>query len=176
MRLWHFLFIVGLLAVLPPSTTAQSWQNQMSFTAGPQVPTGSLAQTFNTGVGLAGTYYYRTSSHFFVGLRGGYHRLENPTQNVGWTVVPLHFASKINFSLTGLQPYLGLTGGAYIVEPDGSDDGRVDAGAGPQFGFRLPVAWGLDIDLNATYEVLFSESDSYAYVGLNAGLAYIFGR
>lgn len=49
-------------------------------------------------------------------------------------------------------------------------------GIAPRVGFRLPITTGVDVDLNTTYEVVLQESTNLAYVGLNVGIAYIFGR
>jgi hypothetical protein len=90
-------------------------------------------------------------------------------------IIPLQFASKFNFTLTGLQPYVGFDGGFYLLRPNGGNDSS-EFGIAPKFGFRLPLAWGVDIDLNATYEVILDDPDERSYVGLNAGVAYIFGQ
>jgi len=170
------LLLLGLALPLS-SATAQTptWTNQLAVTGGPQFPTDTFEKAFDTGGGLAVTYYSRPSSHFFFGLRGGYHRFEAQTGDATLSVIPLHIASKYNFSLTGLQPYAGVDGGVYLLRPnEGEDDSEF--GVAPKFGVRVPIAFGVDLDLNATYEVVFTDPENTTYVGLNAGFAYIFGR
>lgn len=172
------LVVLGLLILTSlslPATAQPSWQNQIAVTGGPQLATGPFGDTWKTGSGLAVTYYSRPSSHFFFGLRGGYHRFQAQTGPAELNVIPLQFASKFNFTLTGLQPYVGFDGGFYLLRPNGGDDSS-EFGIAPKFGFRLPIASGVDIDLNATYEVILDDPDERSYVGLNAGVAYIFGR
>lgn len=167
------LFVLALSAGCAPAQP--SWQNQIAVTGGAQLPTGPFADGWKTGTGLAATYYSRPSSHFFFGVRGGYHRFQAQTGSGTLNVIPLQFASKYNLSLTGLQPYLGVDGGFYLLRPEGGPD-RSEFGVAPKFGLRLPIASGVDIDLNATYEVILDDPDNTTYLGLNAGVAYIFGR
>lgn len=165
-----------LLVLSAGSASAQpSWQNQIAVTGGPQFTTGAFGDGFKTGSGLAAAYYYRPSTYFFFGLRGGFHRFQPQDGDAQLDVVPLQFASKYNFSVTGVQPYVGLDGGLYLLRPE-TGDGTSELGVAPKFGLRIPIASGVDIDLNATYEVLLQDPDNTTYVGLNAGVAYIFGR
>jgi len=168
------LFLVFAVSV-GPASAQPAWQNQIAVTGGAQLPTGPFDDRVKTGSGLAATYYYRPSTYFFFGLRGGFHRFQSRGAGGRLDVLPLQFASKLNLSVTGVQPYLGLDGGFYLRRPE-TGDGSSELGVAPKFGFRLPIASGVDIDLNATYEVLFTEPDNTTYLGLNAGFAYIFGR
>ena len=163
------------VALATPAMAQPSWQNQLAVTGGPQLPHGPLADDKKTGSGLALTYYHRPTSHLFLGLRGGYHRFEPKTSGTTLNVVPIHFASKLNFTLTGIQPYVGLDGGLYLIRPEGRDN-TSEFGLAPKFGFRFPVASGVDIDLHATYEVILDEQENTTYFGVNGGIAYIFGR
>jgi hypothetical protein len=172
-------FLSGLFLVLAvsvgPASAQPTWQNQLAVTGGAQFPTGAFDDRVKTGSGLAATYYYRPSTYFFFGLRGGFHRFQAQGRDAQLDVVPLQFASKYNFSVTGVQPYVGLDGGFYLLRPE-TGDGSSEFGVAPKFGLRLPIASGVDIDLNATYEVILRDPDNTTYVGLNAGVAYIFGR
>jgi hypothetical protein len=166
--------LVLALSVLP-AAAQPAWQNQIAVTGGPQLTTGAFGDDFKTGSGLAATYYYRPSTYFFFGLRGGFHRFQPQGGGGRLDVLPLQFASKYNFSVTGVQPYVGLDGGLYLLRPEGGD-GSSEFGVAPKFGLRIPIASGVDIDLNATYEVVLQDPDNTTYIGLNAGFAYIFGR
>ena len=168
------LLLALALSVLP-AAAQPSWQNQIAVTGGPQLTTGAFGDGFKTGSGLAATYYYRPSSHFFFGLRGGFHRFQPQGGGARFDILPLQFASKYNFSITGVQPYVGLDGGLYLLRPE-VGDGSSEFGVAPKFGLRIPIASGVDIDLNATYEVILQDPDNTTYIGLNAGVAYIFGR
>ncbi len=164
-----------LVGAATPAHGQRAWKNQIAVTGGAQLPMGDFGDAFQNGVGFDATYYYRPSRHFFIGLRSGYHWFEKTDGNSTCGVIPVHFASKYNFSLTGLQPYVGLDGGLYLLRPEGGSN-TSEFGLAPQFGFRIPIASGVDIDLNATYEVILDDPNNRTYIGLNAGLAYIFGR
>ncbi len=153
------------------------WTHQLSLTAGAQSPVADPLQNgYQTGVGFKGTYYYRTSRHFFFGVSGGYHWFQALGTDTVLDVIPLQFAFKFNFRLTGLQPYIGSDGGPVLLRDNTSSEVRNEMGVAPKFGFRLPIARGADLDLNLTYEVIFTEPEPTTYLGANAGLAYIFGR
>lgn len=169
------LAVLLLTSLALPATAQPSWQNQLAVTGGAQIATGPFGDGWKTGSGLAVTYYSRPSSHFFFGLRGGYHRFQAQRGDATLNVIPAHFASKLNFTLTGVQPYVGLDGGLYFLRPE-SGDSTSEFGVAPKFGFRIPLASGVDLDLNATYEVILDDPDNTTYIGLNAGFAYIFGR
>lgn len=84
-------------------------------------------------------------------------------------------ASKYNLSLRGVQPYLGFDGGMYLLRSE-TGTPSTEYGVAPKVGFRLPITTGVDVDLNTTYEVVLQESTNITYVGLDVGIAYIFGR
>lgn len=172
-------FVTAVLLVLAvsalPALAQPSWQNQLAVTGGAQFPTETFGDGWKTGSGLSGTYYSRPSSYFFFGLRSGYHRFQAEASDATLNLIPVHFASKLNLSLTGLQPYLGLDGGLYLLRPEQGENSS-EFGVAPKFGFRIPLASGVDLDLNTTYEVLLDDPDNRPYWGVNAGFAYIFGR
>jgi len=173
MRTSALLIAVFLVAGLTLPASAQSWTHQIAVNGGAQFPAGQFDDAYKTGSGVAATYYYRPSRHFFLGLRGGYHRFKRRGNSQTLGVIPLHFASKYNFSLTGIQPYAGLDGGFYLLRPE-NDENTSEFGLAPKIGLRIPIASGVDIDVNAIYEVILDDPDNQTYIGLNAGVAYIF--
>lgn len=174
MRTSILLILAALVAGLTLPATAQSWKHQIAVNGGAQFPAGQFDDDYKTGSGVTATYYYRPSRHFFFGLRGGYHRFKTRGNSQTLGIIPLHFASKYNFSLTGLQPYAGLDGGFYLLSSE-NEEGTSEFGLAPKIGLRIPIASGVDIDLNTMYEVIFNDPDNQTYIGLNAGIAYIFG-
>ena len=174
MRTFTLLMAAVLAAGLALPASAQSWKHQIAVNGGAQFPGGQFDDAYKTGSGLAATYYYRPSSRFFFGLRGGYHRFKARSGNQTLGIIPLHFASKYNFALTGLQPYAGLDGGFYLLRSE-NGDGTSEFGLAPKVGLRIPIASGVDLDVNAMYEVILDDPDNQTYIGLNAGVAYIFG-
>ena len=163
-------FLTGLSA----DATAQtpSWQHQLYVNAGPQFVTGSASDALGTGFGIDGGYYYRADRAFFIGFTGGFHQFS--ADNGGdLTVIPLNATAKYNFSLTGIQPYIGADGGPSVLS---NGDSETKFGIAPRLGLRIPVARGVDIDLTLKYSVVFDDPDNFTYVGTSGGFAYIFDR
>lgn len=165
------------LAVLPLSASAQtpSWQHQVVFNAGPQFVTGDASDGFKTGLAIDAGYYYRAADAFFIGAFGGLHQFKGKGGTSDLNVVPLNLAVKYNFSLTGVQPYVGVEGGPFLIRPDGGDN-TTEIGLVPRLGVRVPLSRGIDLDLSLKYNVIFQEDSSLTYVGANGGFAYILDR
>ncbi|PSQ85650.1 MAG: hypothetical protein BRD42_08100 [Bacteroidetes bacterium QS_3_64_15] len=163
-------FLTGLSA----DATAQtpSWQHQLYVNAGLQFVTESPSDALGTGFGIDGGYYYRADRAFFIGFTAGLHQFSSSGE-ANRTVIPLNATAKYNFSLTGIQPYIGADGGPFVSS---NGDSGTKFGIAPQFGLRIPVARGIDIDLTLKYSVIFTDSDNLTYVGTNGGFAYIFDR
>jgi len=174
-RLATFASLLLLLTVAAPDQAqAQDWQHQVYFNAGPQFVTGDASDAYKTGLAIDGGYYYRASSNFFVGLAGGYHQFEADGPGDKLTIIPVHLAAKYNFSLTGVQPYIGVEGGPYFSSASG--EGETNFGVAPRVGLRIPLSRGFDPDINAKYNVIFQEDSNFNYVGVNGGPAYIPNR
>lgn len=168
------ILVAGLLFAVSPDATVQtpSWQHQLYVNAGPQFATGSFGDVYDTGFGIDGGYYYRADRAFFVGVAGGFHQFSSDAAG-DLTVIPLNIAAKYNFSLTGIQPYIGAEGGPVVLS---NGDSETKFGVVPRIGLRIPIARGLDIDLNLKYDVIFDDPDNVTYVGANGGFAYILDR
>lgn len=170
------LFTLCLFAGTPHVASAQTWTNQLALTGGLQSPTGPFSDEYQPGVGFDGTYYYRASRSFFLGVSGGYHWFQAEGTDTVLDAIPLQLAFKANLSLTGLQPYIGADGGPVLLRTEASNIDTNHFGVAPKFGVRLPIVRGADLDLNLTYEVIFTDPETTTYIGANAGVAYIFGR
>jgi opacity protein-like surface antigen len=168
-------FLLLFLAAAPTDATAQTpnWQHQIYFNSGPQFVTGDAADGYKTGLAIDGGYYYRASDAFFIGLAGGYHQFVGKGGNPDLDIIPVHLAFKYNFSLTGVQPYIGVEGGPYFV--DGAES-STEYGFAPRLGLRIPLSPGFDLDLNVKYNVITQEENNFNYIGLNGGPAYIPNR
>ena len=173
------LALLVAVALTPLDTSAQpSWDHQIVFNSGPQFPTGSFADAgdaYKAGFALDLGYYYRADDALFIGFNGGYHQFKGKQGTANdRNLLPLHLALKYNFSLTGLQPYLGIEGGPVLVQNTNAANGT-EVGMTPRLGLRIPLSRGVDLDLNVKYNVVFAEESS-TYVGGNGGFAYILDR
>ncbi len=180
------LVALFLCALGPQPAQAQtpSWKHQVVFNAGPQFLTGDFADAYKTGLAIDVGYYYRASDALFVGVYGGYHQFKDEDDvpelhigedNANLNIIPVNLAFKYNFSLTGVQPYIGAEGGPFFFSPS-NGDGSTELGISPRIGVRIPLSHGIDLDLNLKYNVIFSDPSNFTYVGANGGFAYILDR
>jgi hypothetical protein len=176
-RLLSTLVAVVLgLALLPQTAEAQntpSWKHQIVFNSGPQFPTGDAGDAYKTGLAIDAGYYYRAGDAFFVGAFGGYHQFESDGAGSDLNIIPVNLAFKYNFSLTGIQPYVGAEGGPFFLS---NGESETQFGVAPRLGIRVPLSRGIDLDINVKYNVLFDDPSNIAYVGANGGFAYILDR
>jgi len=168
------LFLVLFVLTALPAKAQPDWRHQVYFNAGPQFVTGDQSDAFKTGLAIDGGYYYRAGTGAFIGLATGYHQFKGDGPGTGdLNVIPLHGALKYNFSLTGIQPYVGGEVGPYFLS---NGESETKFGVTPRLGIRIPLAEGIDLDLNLKYNVIFNDPDNLTYVGGNAGFSYILGR
>lgn len=175
-RLGLLVAALLLFVTAPPEEGAAQtryWQHQLYFNGGPQFVTGEQADAYKTGLAIDGGYYYRASRSFFIGVAGGYHQFTSEGGAPDIDIIPVHLAAKYNFSLTGVQPYIGAEGGPYFIN---AAENSTEIGIAPRLGLRIPLSRGFDLDLNVKYNVIFREKDEFTYVGLNGGPAYIPSR
>ena len=168
------LFLALLFVLAVPAEAQPDWRHQVYFNAGPQFVTGDQSDAFKTGLAIDGGYYYRAGTAAFIGLATGYHQFKGDGPNTGdLNVIPLHGALKYNFSLTGIQPYVGGEFGPYFLS-NGTSETKF--GVTPRLGLRIPLAEGIDLDLNLKYNLIFNDPENFTYVGANGGFSYILGR
>jgi hypothetical protein len=164
----------GLLLLGPSPSCAQTlpWQHQLEATGGPQLAAVPDTDTQPALYGGALTYYYRASRNLFVSLSGGYYRAVSAAPpSVPDGLVPVLIGGKFNFSLVGLQPYVGAEAGVYVPGPELS---RAQLGVAPKVGLRIPLAAGFDLDLDVRYQALLGEAD-LSFISTHAGFAFSFG-
>ena len=167
----------------PAWAQTPSWKHQIVFNTGPQFVTGDFGDAYKTGLAIDVGYYYRATDALFVGVYGGYHQFKDQDEDVlpiggddaDLDIIPVNLAFKYNFSLTGIQPYIGAEGGPFFLSPS-NGDGSTEIGLSPRIGVRIPLSRGIDLDLNLKYNVIFSDQNNLTYVGANGGFAYILDR
>lgn len=165
------LFAALFLFTALPAEAQPSWRHQVYFNSGPQFVTGDASKAYKTGLAIDAGYYYRASRSAFIGIAGGYHQFAGDASGVGdLNIIPINLALKYNFSLTGIQPYVGAEGGPYLVS---NGESETNFGVTPRLGLRIPLAEGIDLDLNVKYNVIFQDPENFTYVGANGGFSYI---
>lgn len=185
----HTLMAVAaaLVLLLGASTSAaqtggsQPWKHQLNITGGIDFPGGTYADEtdLSLGLGVEATYYRQFARRdVFLSLMAGYHRFGFGSfgSDRGLTVVPLLGGVRYNFTLTGIQPYIGAEIGIYLLnEGEGgsvtvNDLDDIAAGILPKAGLRIPIEPQLDVDLSLKYHLILTSELSF--LGLNAGVAY----
>jgi hypothetical protein len=165
----------------PARAQTPSWKHQIVFNTGPQFVTGDFGDAYKTGLAIDVGYYYRATDALFIGAYGGYHQFKDKGGNLviggnsDLNIIPVNLAVKYNFSLTGIQPYVGAEGGPFFLSPS-NGDGSTEIGLSPRIGLRIPLSRGIDLDLTLKYNVIFSDPSNFTYVGTNGGFAYILDR
>lgn len=170
-------FFCCAFSLQPTQAQTPSWKHQIVFNSGPQFVIEDFADGYKTGFAIDGGYYYRASDALFVGAYGGYHQFKGKEKTSDLDIIPVNLAFKYNFSLTGLQPYIGAEGEPFFLN-SANDDSSTEIGLSPRLGLRVPLSRGIDLDLNVKYNLifLFSDPSNFTYVGTNGGFAYILDR
>lgn len=170
MKRLAFLLAALFFFTALPADAQVSWRHQLYFNAGPQFVTGNAGDAYKTGLAIDGGYYFRATRSGFVGIAGGYHQFAGEGTRGDLNIIPVHLALKYNFSLTGIQPYIGGEAGPYFLS-NGSSETKF--GVAPRLGLRVPLAEGIDLDLNVKYNIIFQDPENFTYVGANGGFSYI---
>jgi hypothetical protein len=171
MKRFISLFALLFLLTALPADAQPDWRHQVYFNAGPQFVTGDFSDAYKTGLAIDVGYYYRATRSSFIGVAGGLHQFAGDASGFGdLDVIPINLAFKYNFSLTGIQPYAGAEAGPYFVS---NGDSETNFGLAPRIGLRVPLAEGIDLDLNLKYNVVFQDPENFTYVGANGGFSYI---
>jgi hypothetical protein len=173
MNRFSSLLLALLFLLALPAEAQPDWRHQVYFNAGPQFVTGDRADAVKTGLAIDVGYYYRATRAGFIGVAGGLHQFAGTGSGGDRDLIPITLAFKYNFALTGIQPYVGAEAGPYFSS---NGDTETNVGLTPRLGLRVPLAEGIDLDLNLKYNVIFSDPDNLTYVGANGGFSYILGR
>ena len=155
--------------------------------------------TDNMTVGLSGGYIlFGDESSEFIGPGSSY------KTDFSSHVIPIIADFTYAFGeLGGLQPYFRAAGGGYFLSRSFERNGDLGTGTGggiltadgsveelylgvqPQVGIMFPISDALGVDINAAYNMIFGldnggdtedNSGNAAYIGLNAGIYYVFGN
>jgi hypothetical protein len=174
------LFTLSLCTATLHAQREQPWKKQFNVDVGAEFPGGATTDALGltTGFGINGTFYYQLLTRVtFLSLSAGYNSFGvEGSSSTSVTVVPILIGLKYNFTLTGVQPYIGLELGVYntSVKVNGNTvegSGGSDFGIMPKFGVRIPLAPQFDLDLVLKYHNVFSDQ-TFNFIGLDGGVAY----
>lgn len=150
------------------------------------IPSGQLENHVDAGFGgnisfnlpafLPGFEFSLTTGYYYCGLK------ENlPDYDFNFKSIPLTAGVRYLFGEGNeITPYIGVEGGLYFteyfLEVDYGLLGKpveitkeVTPGFAPEAGFRIYIAPGLDLDVNARYNRIKTKYVSRAYIALQSG-------
>jgi len=168
----------------------------ISFSASPQlgirlqgsaaIPAGQLENHVDAGLGgnisfnypilIPGLEVSLTTGYYYCGLKDNL-----PGYEFNFKSIPLTMGLRYVFGEGNeITPYIGVEGGAffteYFLEVDYGLNGKpveitkeVTPGISPEAGFRIYIAPGLDVDVNARYNRIRTKYVSRAYIALQSG-------
>ncbi len=182
---------IGLLVVFMITTvftaSAKEGSASLSVQACIAVPTGDFGDAFGTGFGGGVTllYEFRKSiwltGHFAYTTYGPKEKLPEGV-SARFNIIPLNVGIRFGLSEKKTIPYIGGDIGVFFES--GYVKGEVlgqkidvrsstsDFGIAPMFGLIIPVG-SVSLDLNAKYNVIFSEDVSTTYLAVNLGLNFV---
>lgn len=169
-----------ILTVVQIKAQPETWQHQIAFDAGIQMPGGNVSDYFNlkTGIGVSASYYYQLKDmpNYFLSGTLGYQEFESDWYNNhdNFSNLLLSAGMKYNFVLTGLQPYIGgeITYNMSTYPSSQSyNNTSNNLGILLKGGLRYPIAYHFDLDANLKYNTIFDDP-KMSILGLNIGVAY----
>lgn len=175
------LFLFFLLILLNRDGFSQF---DVKFKGGTVIPLGYFENSVD--VGFGGTLNLSTylTPLLEVSFTTGYYycgfKEDLPDYDFSFKTVPVLAGMRYNFSDFDFITYIGLEGGVYFseffLELDDAATGKFRAltpetniGISPEIGFKMNIAPGFDVDVNAKYNRVRSKYVSRAYLMIQSG-------
>ena len=157
-------------------------QIKLGLNGGIQVPTEDGAKT-GFGGGINGEYL--VTPNIGVGLNAGYYSFGKEEAygiSTNSYLIPVTLTGKYYFLTESIQPYGGVDVGFYTIGAKAKYQGISESASDSYFGFapvvglQFKLSDALALDINAKYNLIFSEGESTSIVGFNIGIVYTFGK
>lgn len=201
-RIFLVCFVAICCFCSPVFAQSGRWIHQIGVEIGPQYVFNATVkaadgqtrtlQDVGVGLGAAVNYYYQFDRALFLSVSGvvgyfanGYFRLQNADgsfpvvnsyyfKNNALLNLALTAGLRYNFTVTGVQPYVGLEFGSYTVGgiPREDNGTAINLAATPKLGVRIPLQPGLNFDASAKLMYMFSGYVPFSYASINAGVSY----
>ncbi|GHU79766.1 hypothetical protein FACS1894145_4630 [Bacteroidia bacterium] len=129
---------------------------------------GEYIATPNIGLGLNACYYT--------------YGVEEEEITVNNYIMPVTLTGKYYFLTKSIQPYGGVDVGLYTMginakfQGGSESDSKSYFGLAPVVGLQFKLSNTLSLDVNAKYNLIFSEGEYAKILGFNVGLVYTFGK
>ena len=133
---------------------------------------GEYLSTPNIGIGLSAGFY-------------GYEVKKAGGEKATSLLIPVVLTGRYYFLTKSIQPYAGVDAGLYTAGykeeyPDYPEENYSESaskfGLAPVVGLQFKLSNALALDVNAKYNLIFTEGGPAKILGFNVGIVYAFGK
>lgn len=185
-------FLFALVAMLLVGFSSTSFaQIKVGATAGLALPMGDFGDGWKMGFGGGVEGKYFLSDNLALGASLGYYAFSAKDVDIdlksedasdpSFSVMPILATVDYFFANEGFKPFVGAGVGLFSMKSKVYVPffGDVEAtsselGVAPTVGFLYGISDKLDFNLNAKYNMIFTEGSSTTYLGVNAGVLFSF--
>lgn len=175
-----FMITTGFFA------SAKEGSMSISLQAIVAVPTGDFGDAAATGYGGGVTLLYEFRKSIWLTGHFAYTTFgpkETPPEGttVRFNIIPLNIGLRLGLSENKTIPYIGCDMGVFFESGQATGEflgqkinvssSASDFGIAPMFGILIPLR-SASLDLNAKYNVIFSQDVSTTFLGVNLGLNF----
>lgn len=185
------LLLFTVFLVYPSYAQWGTYESALGADVVVSVPTGDFANAAGTGYGIRPNYVYMFDSNIGFLAEIGYLKWSETSQgsfgSTNYSTFLINAGLKINFIPDQVGPYVFSTLGVHFLKYEynysfnyGYGPAYSFSGSGSENKFNLAAGLGYEfevgdnvyMDLNGNYNHIFFDSNSLAYIGLNAGLRF----
>jgi len=195
-KVFKFLVVAALSLFIGGVANAQI---KLGVSPGIQIPVGDFGDFYKLGFGGGINGEYLVTENIGVGLNVGYYTFKGKEFGLGFdldlgdyfemdfdmsfgaeriNIIPITLNGKYYFTTEGFQPYGGVDAGLYMLNSSfgGASNTDMYFGVAPVLGFQYGFTDALALDLNAKYNLIFSEGSTTSTLGFNVGIVFAFGK
>ena len=158
-------------------------QFDVGATIGVQFPTGSFGDIAKTGFGFTVVGKYHLKENMAVGLNIGYYGFGVKDVGVSGykataSMMPITALFEYQFGTGSVKPYVGADLGLYrfgvkeTYQGESFSSAKTYFGLAPTGGILYGLSDKLSLCANLKYNVVFSEGEDTAWLGINVGLIF----
>ncbi|OFY13101.1 MAG: hypothetical protein A2X11_13115 [Bacteroidetes bacterium GWE2_42_24] len=182
-----------LAVVMMAGFSSQSFgQIKIGVNAGLGLPMGDFGDSYKMGFGGSVEGKYFLNENIAVGATFGYYSFTGKDElltalslgtessaDAKFTIMPILATVDYYFATEGFKPYVGAGVGLYswkskVTIPNYGDYEVTgsDFGVAPTVGFCYGLSEKIDLNVNAKYNMIFTEGSSTTYLGVNVGIIF----
>ena len=194
-RVYRLLAVVALSLFVGGMANAEGIK--LGVNGGLQLPMGDFGEGLNLGFGGGISGEYLVNENIGIGLNAGYYIFGVDGADINLGYIPVALNGRYYFTTEGFKPYGGIDLGLYTIStpaqtftetmdmgPLGTQTIEMEIpsvsasnfGIAPVLGFQYDFSDALALDVNAKYNLIFSEGASTSILGFGVGIVYTFGK